>query len=174
MRASTATIRGNAVTELRAYVNVTLDSWPHPSTWRDGESNHLLKLTNTGKTPAKDVRAPVHRHAAPPVVVSASSRLRERTAANLDAIVPSLTARAALLKRAGHLADVGNAPALRYRASLVCSSFASPAGFVSYKTLCLCPPFTSAIHTPEEGARDWGLRSSSPGTKPTLGMAANG
>lgn len=57
VKASTGTIHNNAVIELRAYVNITIDPWVHPSTWRDGDRSRALRVTNSGKTPAKDVRA---------------------------------------------------------------------------------------------------------------------
>jgi hypothetical protein len=57
IRAATSTIRDNAMTELRAYLNITVKPWPHPSTWSDGAPGHSLTITNNGRTPARDVRA---------------------------------------------------------------------------------------------------------------------
>jgi hypothetical protein len=56
IKASTDAIQNNTMSEVRAYLNITIASWAHPSTWRDGDAGPTLQLTNAGKTPAKEVR----------------------------------------------------------------------------------------------------------------------
>lgn len=57
MKASTESIHSQATAELRSYVNVAMEPWTHPSTWRDDDPARMLRLTNSGKTPAKGIRA---------------------------------------------------------------------------------------------------------------------
>jgi hypothetical protein len=57
IEASSDAIQINTMTEVRAFLNVTIASWRHPGAWRDGEPPPTLQITNSGKTPAKDVRA---------------------------------------------------------------------------------------------------------------------
>jgi hypothetical protein len=57
LRASVETARTNAAIELRAYITVAIDTTrlTHPSMWLDHRSKVGLVVTNTGKTPAKDI-----------------------------------------------------------------------------------------------------------------------
>ena len=57
IEASTDAIQNNTMTEVRAFLNVTIASWRHPRTWRAGDPPPTLQITNSGKTPAKEVRA---------------------------------------------------------------------------------------------------------------------
>ena len=57
MKASTDTINRNATVELRAYLAVMFQPQlvSHPSVWAGGESELLLTIRNTGKTPARSI-----------------------------------------------------------------------------------------------------------------------
>ena len=57
MKASTDAMRSHAMAEVRAYLNITIEPWTHPSTWRDDGPTRTVKVTNTGKTPARSIRA---------------------------------------------------------------------------------------------------------------------
>jgi hypothetical protein len=57
MKASTDSIQSHATAELRSYVSIGIEPWQHPSTWRDDEPTPTLRVTNTGRTPAKGIRA---------------------------------------------------------------------------------------------------------------------
>ncbi len=57
IEASAAAIQNNTMTEVRAFLNVTIAAWLHPRTWRAGDVLPTLQIANSGKTPAKEVRA---------------------------------------------------------------------------------------------------------------------
>lgn len=57
MKASTDSIHSHATAELRAYINIAIEPWPHPSAWHDDDPARTVRVTNNGRTPAKGMRA---------------------------------------------------------------------------------------------------------------------